>query len=101
MPGGDQTEIGENGVDISNGQKQKISLARAVYSEADIYLLDDALSSVVSHVGKQIFDNVLGEYGILKGKTRLLVTHFSDHLPKFDEIYVMMNGEITESGSYK
>lgn len=101
LPGGDQTEIGEKGINLSGGQKQRISLARAVYSGADIYLFDDPLSAVDSHVGKHIFDNVFGENGLLKGKTRLLVTHAVVYLPKVDEIYVMVNGEITESGSYK
>lgn len=101
LPGGDQTEIGEKGINLSGGQKQRVALARAVYSGADIYLLDDPLSAVDSHVGKHIFDNVFGENGMLKGKTRLLVTHAVVYLPKVDEIYVMVNGEITESGSYR
>jgi ATP-binding cassette, subfamily C (CFTR/MRP), member 1 len=101
LPGGDQTEIGEKGINLSGGQKQRVALARAVYSGADIYLLDDPLSAVDSHVGKHIFDNVFGENGMLKHKTRLLVTHAVVYLPKVDEIYVMVNGEITESGSYK
>ena len=101
LPGGDQTEIGEKGINLSGGQKQRVSLARAVYSGAEIYLFDDPLSAVDSHVGKHIFDNVFGENGLLKGKTRLLVTHAVVYLPKVDEIYVMVNGEITESGSYK
>lgn len=101
LPGGDQTEIGEKGINLSGGQKQRVSLARAVYSQADIYLLDDPLSSVDSHVGKHIFDNVFGENGLLEGKTRLLVTHAIVYLPKVDEIYVMIDGEITESGSYR
>lgn len=53
---------------MSGGQKQRVSLARAVYSDADIYLLDDPLSAVDSHVGKHIFENVIGPEGILKGK---------------------------------
>lgn len=101
LPGGDKTEIGEKGINLSGGQKQRVALARAVYSGADIYLFDDPLSAVDSHVGKHIFDNVLGENGILKGKTRLLVTHAIVYLPKIDDIYVMVDGEITESGSYK
>lgn len=101
LPGGDQTEIGEKGINLSGGQKQRVALARAVYSGADIYLLDDPLSAVDSHVGKHIFDNVFGENGLLKDKTRLLVTHAIVYLPKVNEIYVMVNGEITESGSYK
>ena len=102
LPGGDQTEIGEKGINLSGGQKQRVSLARAVYSNADIYLLDDPLSAVDSHVGKHIFDNVFSvETGLLKNKTRLLVTHAVSFLPRVDEILVFSHGEISESGSYK
>jgi ATP-binding cassette subfamily C (CFTR/MRP) protein 1 len=101
LPGGDQTEIGEKGINLSGGQKQRISLARAVYSGADIFIFDDPLSAVDSHVGKHIFDNVMASDGILKGKTRFLVTHALSYLPRVDEIYVMTNGEISESGTYK
>ena len=58
------------GINLSGGQKQRVSLARAVYQEADIYLLDDPLSAVDSHVGKHIFENVIGPSGLLKGKVR-------------------------------
>lgn len=68
MPAGDKTEIGEKGINLSGGQKQRISLARAVYANADIYMLDDPLSAVDSHVGKHIFDNVIGPNGILKNR---------------------------------
>jgi ATP-binding cassette subfamily C (CFTR/MRP) protein 1 len=101
LPGGDQIEIGEKGINLSGGQKQRISLARAIYSNSDIYLLDDPLSAVDSHVGKHIFENVLGENGMLAGKTRILVTHAISYLPYVDEIFVINNGEITEQGSYK
>lgn len=101
LPGGDQTEIGEKGINLSGGQKQRVSLARAVYSDADIYLLDDPLSAVDSHVGKHIFENVIGPEGILKGKTRILVTHGLTYLPKVEKIVVLKNGTITEQGSYK
>jgi len=70
LPAGDQTEIGEKGINLSGGQKQRISLSRAVYSESDIFLLDDPLSAVDAHVGKQIFDLVIGPAGVLKDKTR-------------------------------
>ena len=62
------------GINLSGGQKQRISLARAVYNNADIYLLDDPLSAVDAHVGKHIFDHVIGPNGLLKGKTRLMVS---------------------------
>ena len=68
LAAGDMTEIGEKGINLSGGQKQRISLARAVYSNSDIYLLDDALSAVDAHVGKHIFDNVIGPKGMLKEK---------------------------------
>jgi ABC-type multidrug transport system fused ATPase/permease subunit len=68
MPAGDNTEIGEKGINLSGGQKQRISLARALYARADIYMLDDPLSAVDSHVGKHIFDKVIGPNGILKDK---------------------------------
>lgn len=101
LPGGDQTEIGEKGINLSGGQKQRVSLARAVYSGASIYIFDDPLSAVDSHVGKHIFDNVISADGMLKGKTRFLITHAISFLPRVDEIFVMVRGEISESGSYK
>ncbi|KAK8386783.1 hypothetical protein O3P69_017907 [Scylla paramamosain] len=100
LPGGDQTEIGEKGINLSGGQKQRVSLARALYSDADIFLLDDPLSAVDSHVGKHIFDHVIGPSGMLKHKTRILVTHGITYLPKADKIVVLKNGEISEQGTY-
>ena len=84
FPGRDLTEIGEKvdfimycvfiiflfiqGINLSGGQKQRVSLARAVYQEADVYYFDDPLSAVDSHVGKHIFDKVIGPQGLLKEK---------------------------------
>ncbi|KAK2533376.1 Abcc1 [Columba guinea] len=68
LPTGDKTEIGEKGVNLSGGQKQRVSLARAVYCNADVYLFDDPLSAVDAHVGKHIFEKVIGPKGILKNK---------------------------------
>ncbi|XP_076266259.1 multidrug resistance-associated protein 1-like isoform X6 [Rhynchophorus ferrugineus] len=101
LPGGDQTEIGEKGINLSGGQKQRVSLARAVYADADIYFLDDPLSAVDSHVGKHIFEEVLGPKGLLKDKTRVLVTHGVTYLPQTDNILVITNGEVSESGTYQ
>jgi len=76
-------------------------LARAVYNNADVYLLDDPLSAVDSHVGKHIFEQVLGPKGLLKHKTRVLVTHAVTYLPQVDKIIVVKDGQITETGSYR
>ncbi|XP_054556333.1 multidrug resistance-associated protein 1-like isoform X3 [Talpa occidentalis] len=101
LPNGDQTEIGERGVNISGGQKHRVSLARAVYSGADIYLLDDPLSAVDVHVGKQLFEKVIGSSGLLKNKTRILVTHNLTLLPQMDLIVVMENGRVAQMGTYQ
>uniref|UniRef100_A0A8B9LQS4 Multidrug resistance-associated protein 1 n=1 Tax=Astyanax mexicanus TaxID=7994 RepID=A0A8B9LQS4_ASTMX len=100
LPGGDTTEIGEKGVNLSGGQKQRVSLARAVYCDCSVYLLDDPLSAVDAHVGKHIFEKVIGPQGVLQGRTRVLVTHGLSFLPQADLILVMVDGEITETGSY-
>ncbi|XP_077843266.1 multidrug resistance-associated protein 1 isoform X14 [Macaca mulatta] len=89
------------GVNLSGGQKQRVSLARAVYCNADIYLFDDPLSAVDAHVGKHIFENVIGPKGMLKNKTRILVTHSMSYLPQVDVIIVMSGGKISEMGSYQ
>ncbi|XP_067238287.1 multidrug resistance-associated protein 1 isoform X4 [Chanodichthys erythropterus] len=100
LPGGDSTEIGEKGVNLSGGQKQRVSVARAVYCSCAVYLLDDPLSAVDAHVGKHIFEKVIGPQGLLQGRTRVLVTHGLSFLPQADLILVMVDGEITEMGSY-
>uniref|UniRef100_A0A8C2DG21 Multidrug resistance-associated protein 1 n=1 Tax=Cyprinus carpio TaxID=7962 RepID=A0A8C2DG21_CYPCA len=100
LPGGDSTEIGEKGVNLSGGQKQRVSVARAVYCSCAVYLLDDPLSAVDAHVGKHIFEKVIGPQGLLQGRTRVLVTHGLSFLPQVDLILVMVDGEITEMGSY-
>eukprot|EP01079_Euglenida_sp_SAG-EU17-18_P000382 gene382-2420_t len=90
LAAGDQTEIGEQGVNLSGGQKQRISLARAQYSAADVYLLDDPLSAVDPHVGRHLFDNCI--CGSLGSSTRILVTHQLQYLDKADKIIVMDEG---------
>ncbi|XP_054255801.1 ATP-binding cassette sub-family C member 2-like [Indicator indicator] len=98
---GDQTEIGERGVNLSGGQKQRVNLARAVYSNADLYLLDDPLSAVDVHVGKHLFEKLIGPSGLLKSKTRILVTHNLMFLPHTDLIIVMEEGRISQMGTYQ
>ncbi|EDO36474.1 predicted protein [Nematostella vectensis] len=101
LPAGDMTEIGERGINLSGGQKQRVNLARAVYFNADVYLLDDPLSAVDSHVGKHIFDKVIGPRGKLRKKTRVLVTHGISFLPQVDQIVVLQDGRVSEVGTYK
>lgn len=98
---GDQSEIGEKGLNLSGGQKQRVSLARAVYADTDIYLMDDPLNAVDAHVGRHIFDHILGPKGMLRDRTRVLVTNQLSFLPEVDYIFVMKDGQITESGSYE
>ncbi|KAG8477649.1 hypothetical protein CXB51_030717 [Gossypium anomalum] len=98
MEFGDQTEIGERGINLSGGQKQRIQLARAVYQDCDIYLLDDVFSAVDAHTGTDIFKECVR--GALKEKTILLVTHQVDFLHNVDLIMVMRDGMIVQSGKY-
>ncbi|XP_039819900.1 ABC transporter C family member 4-like [Panicum virgatum] len=99
MDFGDKTEIGERGINLSGGQKQRIQLARAVYQDCDIYLLDDIFSAVDAHTGSTIFTECLK--GILKNKTVLLVTHQVDFLQNVDTITVMKDGLVIQSGIYR
>ena len=89
------------GINLSGGQKARVSLARSLYSNADIYMLDDPLSAVDAHVGKSIFDLVIGPNGMLKDKTRLFVTNSLNFLPQVDEIMMIDNGFIIETGTYE
>uniref|UniRef100_A0AAQ5XR03 ATP-binding cassette sub-family C member 5 n=1 Tax=Amphiprion ocellaris TaxID=80972 RepID=A0AAQ5XR03_AMPOC len=99
LPYGDQTEIGERGLNLSGGQKQRISLARAVYSDKDIFLLDDPLSAVDAHVGKHIFEECVKKE--LQGKSIILVTHQLQYLEFCDDILVLEDGEILEAGNHE
>uniref|UniRef100_A0A7M6DQB9 ABC-type glutathione-S-conjugate transporter n=1 Tax=Clytia hemisphaerica TaxID=252671 RepID=A0A7M6DQB9_9CNID len=101
LPASDLTEIGEKGINLSGGQKQRVSLARAVYENADIYLFDDPLSAVDAHVGKHIFENIIGSNGLLKDKTRVLVTHGLSFLPHVDHICVIKDKTISQHGSFE
>ncbi|KAJ6687601.1 ATP-BINDING CASSETTE SUB-FAMILY C [Salix koriyanagi] len=98
LPYGDLTEIGERGVNLSGGQKQRIQLARALYQNADIYLLDDPFSSVDAHTATSLFNDYI--MGALSGKTVLLVTHQVDFLPAFDSVMLMSDGEILQAAPY-
>lgn len=101
LPDGDETLVGEKGISLSGGQKARISLARAVYKRADIYLLDDILSAVDAHVSKHITDEVLGKNGLLSSKTIILATNSVSVLSHSNNITLLDHGEILERGSFK
>ncbi|CAH0557787.1 unnamed protein product [Brassicogethes aeneus] len=96
---GDKTLVGERGVILSGGQRARINLARAVYKDADIYLLDDPLSAVDTHVGRQLFDDCIKGY--LQNKCVVLITHQLQYLRSVDKIYLLENGNVTISGTYE
>ncbi|RKO84654.1 P-loop containing nucleoside triphosphate hydrolase protein, partial [Blyttiomyces helicus] len=100
LPGGDQTEIGERGINLSGGQKQRVAIARAVYSRAEIYLFDDPLSAVDAHVGRHIFEHVMGSNGLLRTKARILVTHGIHFLPEASTVLTLADGAMCEMGTY-
>jgi len=94
---GDEAEVVEGGNNLSGGQKARLALARAVYSKADIYLLDDPLSAVDPKVARNLYKNCID--GILKGKTIILVTHQVDYVRNCENIIVMENGHVLGSGT--
>ncbi|KAJ0791413.1 putative ABC-type xenobiotic transporter [Helianthus annuus] len=97
--GHDLTEIGERGVNISGGQKQRVSMARAVYSNSDVYIFDDPLSALDTHVGREVFEKCIKEE--LRGKTRVLVTNQLHFLPQVDKIILVSEGMVKEEGTFE
>ncbi|KAL8990630.1 MAG: hypothetical protein Q9177_000759 [Variospora cf. flavescens] len=100
LPDGDRTEVGERGISLSGGQKARLTLARAVYARADVYLLDDCLSAVDQHVGRHLIDQVLGPKGLLASKSRILATNSIPVLLEADFITLLRDGRILEKGTY-
>ena len=98
FPNGDKTEINSTNANVSGGQKARISLARCLYKDADLYLLDDPLSSVDSKVGNKIFQKAFVKY--LKDKARILVTNELNNLSSVDKIVYMENKKIIFVGSF-
>ncbi|KAJ6161271.1 ABC transporter integral membrane type 1, partial [Penicillium chermesinum] len=92
LPYGDQTEIGERGITVSGGQKQRLNIARAIYFNAELVLMDDPLSAVDAHVGRHIMDKAI--CGLLKGRCRILATHQLHVLSRCDRIIVMDAGKV-------
>jgi ABC-type multidrug transport system fused ATPase/permease subunit len=99
LPGGEATILGDKGVNLSGGQKVRLSLARALYANQDIILMDDPISALDVKVGKTIMEDTI--IGHLAGKTRVIVTHAISYLSFFDHIYIMEDGAIVQEGSYE
>jgi ABC-type multidrug transport system fused ATPase/permease subunit len=102
LPLGDKTPVGERGCNLSGGQRARVNLARAVYRNAQIYLLDDVLSAVDAHVGKYLFDECLGPNGYLAKRkaARILITHQVHFLKEADWIIVIEKGKILRQGTW-
>ena len=94
----DQTMLGDKGVNLSGGQKTRLGIARCLYSNKDIIILDDPISALDINVGKFVMENTIKGY--LKNKTRIITTHAIAYLKYFDYIYIMDQGEIVQHGSY-
>ncbi|KAJ2042756.1 hypothetical protein H4S04_007127, partial [Coemansia sp. S16] len=99
LTAGDMTEIGEKGINLSGGQKARVSLARAVYARADVYILDDPLSAVDAHVARHLFDQVLGPAGLLKSRCRIHATNAIQFIGKCDSVLMLRDGQIAECGT--
>ncbi|KAI8915218.1 P-loop containing nucleoside triphosphate hydrolase protein [Powellomyces hirtus] len=99
LSAGMDTEIGEKGVNLSGGQKARVALARAVYEDCDIYLLDDPISALDAQVGAKVYSECIK--GSLAGKTRVLVTHHLHLLQDVDRIVVLEDGAVAEEGTFQ
>jgi len=99
LPKGDQTEIGEKGLNLSGGQKARISIARSIYSDSEIYIFDDPLSALDAYVGMNLFKQVFNDF--LKEKTFIISTHALQYLSFFDRILYMKDGKVFWSGTYQ
>lgn len=99
MPAGDDTEIGEKGINLSGGQKARVALARAVYARPDVLIMDDPISALDAHVRKDIFNEVF--CGLMKDSTRILVTHAVEFIHLADNVIIIKDGEVLAQGSYE
>ena len=98
LPDGDQTVVGERGEVLSGGQQARVSLARAVYAEGDIYLLDDPLSAVDFKVGQHIFNKCIKD--LLGDKIVLFASHQQQHMENADQVIVVYKGRVLDKGSF-
>lgn len=101
LPKGDLTLIGERGINLSGGQKARVGLARALYQQADVYLLDDPLSAVDAIVGRHLFDRAIGPKSMIRHTTRLLVSHSLAFIAESDLIVVLDERRVKRIGTYK
>jgi len=99
MPDKDMTMLGDKGVNLSGGQKTRVSIARALYADKEIVIMDDPISALDVHVGKEIMEETV--IGHLKEKTRVIVTHNISYLSFFDYVYIMDKGKIVRFGDYE
>jgi ATP-binding cassette subfamily C (CFTR/MRP) protein 1 len=93
------TEIGERGINLSGGQKARVALARTVYADADVYLLDDPLAAVDAHVGQHLFDQCIMNLK-KRNKCIILVTNALQFLKSTSQIVVLRDGLIVERYIY-
>ena len=98
FPDCDQTVVGERGAALSGGQRARVSLARAVYADADIYLLDDPLSALDFKVGHHVFEKCISD--LLSHKTRIITSHQEQHMKKADNVLMMYKGRVLGSGGF-
>ena len=96
---GMNTVIGDNGINLSGGQKARLNLARAIFQDKEIILMDDPLSALDLKVGEKVMKETILDR--LKGKTVIVVTHALNYLQYFDQIYYMEDGQIALEGSYQ
>ncbi|CAF3943944.1 unnamed protein product [Rotaria sp. Silwood1] len=96
---GANTLVGDQGVMLSGGQKARVNMARALYRDADIYLLDDPLSAVDAKVSKHLFDESIKNY--LHDKICILATHQIQFLQDSTKLIVLDNGEMIQMGTYE
>jgi ABC-type multidrug transport system fused ATPase/permease subunit len=99
LPAGDQTQIGEKGVNLSGGQRARLSCARAVYGDCDVYLFDDPLAALDAVVARKLYEAVMSSSGMLAGKTRILVTH-QTHLLTQAHIILLDHGGVKSQGTF-
>ena len=98
FPEGDKAVVGERGVALSGGQRARVSLARAAYADADLYLLDDPLSALDSKVGLHILTKCIK--GLLRQKTRLVASHHEQLMREADEVIVLYKGQTLGKGRF-